>query len=153
MKILIAVDGSSYSDDAVESVATRPWPEGTEVDVLAVFEPTALPAAESWALPEKYYVELDKLGEEKASTAAAAAATSLGSGVSKFAITTTIAQGHAAATILERAEQWAADLIVVGSHGYKGITRFLLGSVSQAVASHAPCSVEIVRKRRVKVEA
>jgi nucleotide-binding universal stress UspA family protein len=42
-----------------------------------------------------------------------------------------------------------ADLIVVGSHGYRGFKRFLLGSVSQAVASHAKCSVEIVRCRQV----
>ena len=153
MKILIAVDGSSYSDAAVEAVATRPWPEGTEVEVLAAYEPNQLPAAESWALPEKYYTELDKLGEEKASAAATAAATRLTSGASKLAITTSVVQGYAAPTILERAEESEADLIVVGSHGYKGITRFLLGSVSQAVASHAPCSVEIVRKRPVKVES
>ena len=45
-------------------------------------------------------------------------------------------------------ELWRAHLIVVGSHGRRGLTRFLLGSVSQAVALHAPCSVEIVRTPR-----
>jgi hypothetical protein len=38
-----------------------------------------------------------------------------------------------------------ADLIVVGSHGYRALERFLLGSVSQSVVSHAACSVEVVR--------
>ena len=47
--------------------------------------------------------------------------------------------------ILDEADHWGANLIVVGSHGYRGLTRFLLGSVSQAIASHAKCSVEIVR--------
>ena len=47
--------------------------------------------------------------------------------------------------IVEQAEQWGADLIVVGCHGFGPVKRFLLGSVSQAVAVHAPCSVEIVR--------
>jgi nucleotide-binding universal stress UspA family protein len=45
------------------------------------------------------------------------------------------------------AEKWGADLIVLGPHGMSGIERLLLGSVSQAVAMHAKCSVEIVRPR------
>jgi nucleotide-binding universal stress UspA family protein len=49
--------------------------------------------------------------------------------------------------ILEEAERWDADLIVLGSHGYGLWQRFLLGSVSQAVVSHARCSVEVVRLR------
>jgi nucleotide-binding universal stress UspA family protein len=53
--------------------------------------------------------------------------------------------GHPKEVILDEAEKWDADLIVVGSHGYRGWQRFLLGSVSQAIASHAPCSVQIVR--------
>ena len=47
--------------------------------------------------------------------------------------------------IVEEAETWGADLVVVGSHGYRSWERMLLGSVSQAVAAHAECSVEIVR--------
>jgi nucleotide-binding universal stress UspA family protein len=49
------------------------------------------------------------------------------------------------AIILEEANQWGADLIVLGSHGHNGVERFLLGSVSEGVALHAPCSVEIIR--------
>ena len=48
--------------------------------------------------------------------------------------------------ILEEAETFGADLIVIGAHGYGIVERFLLGSVSQAVSLHAKCSVEIVRK-------
>ena len=44
-----------------------------------------------------------------------------------------------------RGKVWKADLIVVGSHGYPTWERLLLGSVSQAVVSHAKCSVEVVR--------
>ena len=49
-----------------------------------------------------------------------------------------------------RAAGGKADLIVVGSHGYRGYKRFLLGSVSQAVAAQAKCSVEIVRQPRIE---
>jgi nucleotide-binding universal stress UspA family protein len=47
--------------------------------------------------------------------------------------------------IMDEAEKWGADLIVVGSHGHRGIERFLLGSVSEGVALHAKCSVEVIR--------
>ena len=62
-------------------------------------------------------------------------------------IVTEIKDGHAKDVILNEAEKWGADLIVLGSHGYSGFERFLLGSVSHAVATHAHCSVEIVRQK------
>ena len=52
--------------------------------------------------------------------------------------------------ILDEAGQWGADLIFAGSHGRRGLDRFLLGSVSEAVALHAPCSVEVVRMDRAR---
>jgi nucleotide-binding universal stress UspA family protein len=54
-------------------------------------------------------------------------------------------EGRPKDVILDEAEQWGADLIVVGSNGYGTIKRLFLGSVSLAVALNAPCSVEIVR--------
>jgi nucleotide-binding universal stress UspA family protein len=54
-------------------------------------------------------------------------------------------EGDARAEIVDRAAEWPADLIVLGSHGRHGLDRFLLGSVSEYVARHAGCSVEIVR--------
>jgi nucleotide-binding universal stress UspA family protein len=56
-----------------------------------------------------------------------------------------IPKGNPRSVILDEAEAWGADLIVLGSHGYTGLKRVLLGSVSQAIAAHAKCSVEIVR--------
>jgi nucleotide-binding universal stress UspA family protein len=47
--------------------------------------------------------------------------------------------------ILQAAETYGADLIVMGSHGRTGLTKFFIGSVSQAVAVHAPNSVVIIR--------
>jgi len=60
-------------------------------------------------------------------------------------VTTAVVVDSARDAILDQAEVWGADLIVVGSHGCRGYKRFLLGSVSQAVAAQAKCSVEIVR--------
>lgn len=60
-------------------------------------------------------------------------------------IETKVVDGSPKEMIVEEAENWGADLILIGSHGYGSVKRFMLGSVSQAVATHAPCSVEIVR--------
>jgi len=48
--------------------------------------------------------------------------------------------------ILAAADSWEADLIVMGSHGRRGFDRIVLGSVSESVAMHARCSVEVIRK-------
>jgi nucleotide-binding universal stress UspA family protein len=61
-------------------------------------------------------------------------------------LTSEVVVGRPAVAIIETAKRLGADLIALGSHGYRGFTRFMLGSVSYAVASHAHCSVEIVRK-------
>jgi nucleotide-binding universal stress UspA family protein len=60
-------------------------------------------------------------------------------------VTPALEEGDPKSKIIDLANEWRADLIVVGSHGRKGLDRFLLGSVSEAVARHAHCSVEIVR--------
>jgi nucleotide-binding universal stress UspA family protein len=62
------------------------------------------------------------------------------------AIDTDQSVGDARQIILDQANDWGADLIVLGSHGYRGVDRFMLGSVSESVVMHASCSVEIVRK-------
>jgi nucleotide-binding universal stress UspA family protein len=61
-----------------------------------------------------------------------------------------ILPGSPKAVILEEAEAFGADLIVVGSHGHGALERFLLGSVSQAMTLHARCSVEIVRSPKTQ---
>ena len=63
----------------------------------------------------------------------------------RFGVTGEVEQGHPQLRIIDTASEWAADLIVLGSHGRTWLTRFLLGSVSEAVARHASCAVEIVR--------
>ncbi len=50
--------------------------------------------------------------------------------------------------VLDEAKKWGAHLIVVGSHGRRGLERLLLGSVSEAVAMHAHCSVDVIRLRQ-----
>jgi len=148
MKILIATDGSDYSKAAVNSVAERPWPQGSEVKIISAMEVPFAPTTEAWVLPNSYYSELDRVAREQAEAAVKDAVERIESGkASGLEIITKIISGSAREAILDEAERWDADLIVLGSHGYSGWQRFLLGSVSHAVATHAHCSVEIVRQK------
>lgn len=147
MKILLAVDGSEFSDAAVEEVAHRPWPQGSELRIISVVEPPLLPTVETWALPDDYYEELETAAESQARSIVERATGRFGDRSDGLSVTTEIIRGYPKQAILDEAERWGSDLVVVGSHGYSGLTRLLLGSVSQAVSSHAGCSVEIVRKR------
>lgn len=151
MKILLAVDGSDYSNAAVDAVAERPWPEGSVVKIICAIELPFTPTPETWALPESYYSQLEQAAKEQAESAVGEARHRLQAGrpAPLEAVTETRA-GRAEDVILDEAEKWSADLIVLGSHGYRAFKRFLLGSVSHAVATHAPCSVEIVRRAAAK---
>jgi nucleotide-binding universal stress UspA family protein len=64
----------------------------------------------------------------------------------RFKISSEVIPGAPRQAIVEEAERWGADLIVMGSRGLGAWNRLLLGSVSSAVVHHAKCSVEIVRK-------
>lgn len=148
MKVLLATDGSPFSDAAVEEVVRRPWPEGGELRIISVVEPFVPPTADAWEIPSNYYEQMMEVAQKQAAEAVDKAAERLKSAAGeKPQITTAVISGHPKHAILEEAERWGADLIVVGSHGYRGLTKFLLGSVSQAIASHAKCSVEIVRSK------
>jgi hypothetical protein len=59
MRVLLAVDGSPYSEAAVNEVASRIWPELTEVRVITAYELPLAPAPETWALPPDYFDKLD----------------------------------------------------------------------------------------------
>lgn len=137
MKILIGVDDSHFSQAAVESVAARCWLPGTEVKVVAAVDTHFTPGFDAAAKSTNQY--------DIARQALDRAIVTLRASANHFEVAGDIIEGAPKHVLLEEAEAWGADLIVVGSHGRRGLDRFLLGSVSQAVALHARCSVEIVR--------
>jgi nucleotide-binding universal stress UspA family protein len=154
MKILLAVDGSPCSDAAVEEVSHRPWPDGSSIKVLTTFELPSPPSPEAWALPINYFEEMDLALRKQAENVVEGAIDKLRSRLSKtISLDGQILPGSPQSVILDEAEDWGADLIVVGSHGYRALERFLLGSVSQSVVSHAKCSVEVVRCRSAVEQA
>ncbi len=153
MNILIAIDDSVYSKGALNSVLARPWADGTQFKVITVVEPFH-PEYAGW---QTNYVPL-AVEAQKAITDAAKkliewAKAELDAKFGQSNTSGEVIEGYIKDQILEVARTWKADLIVVGSHGRRGFTKFLLGSVSEAIAAHANCSVEIVKLSESSVPA
>lgn len=144
MKILLAVDGSPHSQAAVDEVKQRPWPSKSTVRVLSVIQPYTPPATE-FVLAGATLESMRRQQTLEAEQLTAGVADAVkGTNVSTQ---TAVREGDPRSAIVDEADEWGADLIVVGSHGRTGLKRWLLGSVAQAIVGHAPCSVEVVRLR------
>lgn len=148
MKILLAVDGSPGSKAAANWVANQAWPPSSDLRVVSVVKDQIPLAPESFGVGVDVSLELDRIATELAQkfvdvAAANISGTKLGQ---ELKITTSIPRGSPRRVIIEEAEDWPADLIVLGAHGYNFWERILLGSVSHAVAQDAHCSVLIVRQ-------
>lgn len=144
MKILLAIDDSKCSQAAAEAVAAQFSPQGNEVHVLHVVEPLMmLPYFDGGEFYTRQLEALEKEEFRRGKELVAQAEKSLRE--RGYRAASSVEEGDPRAVIVDHAEEWKADLIVVGSHGRRGLDRLLLGSVSEYVAHHARCSVEIVR--------
>jgi nucleotide-binding universal stress UspA family protein len=146
MRILLAIDGSEYSAQAVKAVVERPWPSDTVVRVMHAVD-TPIPPI----VGEIAYVGGDVVAAQQESTRVgeelvARVANLLEAATLKAE--TVVREGKPELRIVDEAKEWSADLIVIGSHGYTGLKRLVLGSVAQSVVGHAPCSVEVVREKQ-----
>lgn len=145
MNILLAMDDSPHSRAALEAVLARPWPEGSRARVVSVVEPFH-PEYAGW---HTSYVPLALEAQKELLDATKRLVEESGERLKeKFGkdnVLAEVLEGYIKDKIIDIGREWPADLIVMGSHGRRGFTKFLLGSVSEAVVSHAPCSVEIVK--------
>jgi nucleotide-binding universal stress UspA family protein len=149
MKVLLAIDGSPHSHAALVEFATRPWPKGTEVQILTVVHPSIPLFMDPTLIIAAAHME-QILGLRRDAPALVEAASKIirdaDPGIS---VTTKIIEGIPNDAIVEEAQNWGADLIVLGSHGYGRVRRVVLGSVAAAVVAKAPCSVQVVRAKNL----
>ena len=143
MKILLAIDDSLCSDAAIEEVARWPRLPQSEVRVVSVdapLEPSLLRNAGD------VFEEIVKQQRSESSKRLLGAKNLLEQKVPGLHVTASLLEGWPPEAIVQEAERFGADLVVLGSHGSGPLRRFFLGSVSQYVAHRAPCSVLIVRR-------
>ena len=143
MKILIAFDGSPAAEQAVEEVARRPWPSGSEVRLVTIVD-RPFPPTSGVEIYAPVFEQLRSSYREEAYDR-------LQRCLAKFrhrsdlATSYELRDGNAKQALLEAIRDWGADLVVAGSHGAKGLTRLFVGSVCHALVTHSPCNVEVVK--------
>lgn len=148
LRLLVAMDGSRHAEAALQEVAERTWPAGTEVKLLSVMdirlavrgmreEPrsagraAAGKAKSPWSWMEKVLEKAARRLEKRG-----------------LKVETALVEGEPRAALLREAKAWKTHAIFMGSRGLSGFRSLLMGGVSSAVAAHAPCTVEIVRPRK-----
>jgi nucleotide-binding universal stress UspA family protein len=149
MKILVATDGSEYSKAAIEkcfSLVTNP--ATTEIKVVSAYEDAYPIAAEPFAISADFYQHIIDAAQNQSKEFASDAAEAIRKHFreAKPAVSFGVLRGSPEQQIVEEAKTWGADMIVVGCHG-RGFWGRMLGSVSDAVVHHAPCSVLVVRNK------
>ncbi|MBZ5501952.1 MAG: universal stress protein [Acidobacteriia bacterium] len=146
MKILLAVDDSRFAAEAIRTLVAQVRTQGTEIRVLHVIEEMhAYLSAEMVPHLVPHIAEIEAERQKQGKALVHEGAQKLRK--AGFQVSEAVETGDPKARIVDQAAKWRADLIVVGSHGWKGLNRFLMGSVSEAVARHAACSVQIIRPR------
>lgn len=145
VRLIIGVDGSESSDEAVRAVAGRRWPARSEARIVIVEDPLTptligrvIPPVARWVqesnAEERQWVQevVERATESLSET--------------NLRVSSIVKEGDPKKLLVEAAEEWNADCIFVGSTGSGNrFERFLLGSVSAAVVARAHCSVEVVR--------
>ncbi len=145
-RILLGMDGSDCALRAATWLQTLPLPSVCELRLVTVVTPHEAVFASRMAQIPAMTEQIALLTEQEKDTAhrqlKETAATLEGSGKR---VTTEVREDEPASGLIEAAQTWHADLLVVGSQGLTGIDRFLLGSVSEKAMRHAPCSVLVVK--------
>lgn len=136
-RVLLAVEGPDDTERLQAWLCTHPFNNPVELCVLHVL-PHPYVAEPGAGIPYASWMqEMEKHGEELA----AGITTALDK--APYTVTHQLVKGFPAEVISKAAE--GVDLVVVGSHGRRGIGRFLLGSVSHSVAHRVPCPILVVR--------
>jgi nucleotide-binding universal stress UspA family protein len=147
MKILFATDGAKQSDAAIDMLKKFKLDDGDEIRVVSVIDMAVPMAVDIYGgyLPDT--AEVEKAAKENATKILDETAGKLREHFDKDKVDVSIDLlfGSPESRIVEAADEFHPNLVVVGSHGYSTWERLLLGSVSDSVVHHVPCSVLVVR--------
>jgi nucleotide-binding universal stress UspA family protein len=134
-KILVATDGSKYSNAAIAKAIDFAKSYGGELKIVSVVD-----------IPSEFYAEAPTVVEDLARKAKRFV-DDVRKKAEEFNIraATFTAEGEAYEVITRLAKDEKADVIVMGSHGRTGLRRLLMGSVAEKTIGHSPCPVLVVK--------
>ena len=141
MRVLIAIDGSKASEVVVQEALDRRWPAGSTFCLITAVDPfffarAPLLLSETKDATREFLKEAAKRFEE-----------------AEWEVNVEVVLGNPRRAINEYAEEWRADLLLIGSQGLNVLARLALGSTVQSVLRHTKCSVEIVRRSQREDES
>lgn len=146
MRVLVALDGSPWSDAALQLVGSLAWPGGTIVQLIGVVEPAAeliaplvVPAPTLGSFDRQTGHDFERILDDAAARLANPS----------LVVESRVLVGRPATLIVDRAADFRAELVIVGSRGHGRLATMLLGSVSAEVVDHSPCPVLVVRQPKV----
>ena len=146
MKVILAIDGSEYSDAAIRLYRDDFGKPEDHVRIVSVVVPLDHIVGAPFGVVEEFYSEYINDARNNAASCLKNARSILCEGPRTFEnVETEILIGPVAQSVVETAVSWEAGLIVVGSHGRGFWKRVYLGSVSSSIVHNAPCSVLIAR--------
>ncbi len=145
LRILAALDGSQDSETAFEAMLCRDWPKNTHIRVMTVVDPRVATAFAKPTGPIRYWMR-DEDTEPVAWIERMFAHQAAKIEQKGWVAESKALNGDPRQVLLKEAKEWCADTVFVGTRGLTGGQRMILGSVSTALAMHAPCTVEIVHR-------
>lgn len=147
VRLVVGFDGSQGAQAAIQAIAARNWREETEVRLVTAADPLTASVIGGVIPTIAHFVEETNASEHEWIERSAENAMKM---LRKRGLQTSfhIHSGNPKHILVKEAESWNADCIFVGANAFGSrVERFLIGSTSAAVAAHAHCSVEVVRKK------
>lgn len=150
MRVLVAIDHSEFINCISDYITQREWPPHTEFLIVHFIEKLSPPIT---ALPDQVQAMIETDSHQEGGILVRNLALKIRDAFKTEHVHEEVIDGCAKHGIVQRAIDWKADLIVVGSHNRNFFDRVMLGSVSSAVMALAPCHVAIVRNKHVSKKA
>jgi nucleotide-binding universal stress UspA family protein len=149
MKVLIAVDHSDFARAITDFVVNHVWPDDTQFTVLSVVTPPKVGTVLA-VLPGPILDTIEKTHFETAFNLVKNTVKAIAQKLVNCQVKELVVPGFPKEEIIQIAKDQKVDMIILGSHGRNDIERAILGSVSMAVLTHAPCSVAIIRAEHLE---
>jgi len=140
-KVLITIENRFSARYVVDTLLHEKWQPGTEFKILHVLEPP--PHRD---LPQSYWDNRKRM-RKGAEFLLNDVAAQINAATEEITTSIEVREGRAKDQILSFAHKWRPDLIVMGTHDHRGLNGFLIGSVARAIATHAPCSIMVIKDK------